>query len=92
MQLFGKHILNPMIYQIVYFSQLFLLQKNSSIIHEDLLSDTDRFSVVHNGDEFIKKYGSIIETPKYQFLIYISILLINNEFIFDIIQNNFSKK
>lgn len=69
----------------------FCAKKDKSKIHPELISDSDKFSVINNSYEFIKTYANILEKPDYKFQIYIGQIEINNEFVHEVIVSNFEK-
>lgn len=67
----------------------FCLKKDKSKIHPDLLADTNKFSVINSSFEFLKSKSAILESPLINFQNYISQLDVNNEFVEDLIVENF---
>jgi len=70
----------------------FCTKKDKSKIHPDLLSDTDKFSVINNAFEFIKLKSPILESPEHKFQAYMETLDFNEEFVHELVVNNFDKK
>jgi hypothetical protein len=60
-------------------------------IHPDLLKDTNKFTLINNSFSFIKEKATILESPDYQFQIYIDQIEIDNIFALFTIKNTFAK-
>ena len=69
----------------------FCEKKDKSKIHPELIIDSNRFSVVNKSFEFIKNYGSILESPENKFQVYINQIDITENFVLEIIKENFEK-
>jgi len=69
----------------------FCTKKNKSKVHPELITDTNKFSVVNKSFEFIKNYGSTLESPENKFQAYISQIDISENFVLKIIKENFEK-
>ncbi|OEJ99172.1 hypothetical protein A8C32_08335 [Flavivirga aquatica] len=69
----------------------FCEKKDKSKIHAELITDTNKFSVVNKSFEFIKNYASVLESPEHKFQAYVNQIDISQNFVLDIIRNNFEK-
>jgi predicted nucleic acid-binding protein len=68
----------------------FCSKKDKSVIHEELLKDTDKFSVMNSAFNFLNEKSKIIESPEHQFSIYISTININEELANGLLKTNFN--
>lgn len=69
----------------------FCEKKDKSKIHLDLTNDTNKFSVINSSYDFIKNYANILESPDNKFLAYMTQIEINDNFVLEIITDNFKK-
>jgi len=69
----------------------FCAKKDKSKVHQDLLVDTDKFSVINSSFNFLKLKSSILESPEHKFQAYISQFNFNKDFVFNLIIENFAK-
>lgn len=69
----------------------FCSKNDKSKVHNELLSDTERFEVVNSSYAFIRSYGNEIESPENKFIAYVTLLEIDESFVFGKIKNNFLK-
>ena len=69
----------------------FCSKQDKSKIHPDLELDTTRFSVINKSFEFIKTNATVLEGPENKFQAYINQIDIDQEFVLNILNENFEK-
>jgi hypothetical protein len=60
-------------------------KKDHSRVHPDLVIDTDRFQVVKNSFEFIKKYAAILESPQHRLQVFLQERVIDDDYVNELV-------
>jgi hypothetical protein len=68
-------------------------QKNDKTkIHYELQKDTKKFNVINSSFEFLKLNATVLESPEYQFQTYMNQITIDEEYVFNLMCNNFEEE